>query len=270
MRRLLVVAALAVAAVAHAQERVRTVAQIPTSPAGVIEVFARSSDGMHVGLGDGVFTYNCGSASFDAVRRWISGARALADTNIAVLKNEVVILKFDYLPGCDFDLTREAAGRGGAFHFNSTTDYSVGSINLRTDRNGFLRFLSALDTAAAAAYQMGVADKTKETEEGLANQNYFEYQVEKPVMAVPGSPSPRYPDIMKSSGIEGEVVAAFVVDTMGRADISSLKIIKSTLEPFAEAVRTALPLMRFQAAETGGKKVRQLVEETFTLSPGKP
>jgi hypothetical protein len=57
---------------------------------------------------------------------------------------------------------------------------------------------------------------------------------------------------------------------MGRADISSLKIIKSTLEPFAEAVRTALPLMRFQSAETGGKKVRQLVEQTFTLSPGKP
>jgi TonB family protein len=269
MRRLILIAALPVAIAAHAQERIRTIAQIPTTP-GVIEVLARTSDGVHIGLWDGVFTYNCGSASFDAVRNWVATAHALADTNVAVAKDEIVVLKAEYFPGCSFDLTREAAGRTGRFHFNSITDYGAGSINIRTDRRGFLHFLSALDTAAAAAYQMGVADKTKETEERLANQTYFEYQVEKPVMTVPGSPSPRYPDILKSAGVEGEVVVTFVVDTTGRADVSSLKIIRATHELFAAAVRTALPAMRFLPAEVGGKKVRQLVQEPFTFPPVKP
>ena len=100
----------------------------------------------------------------------------------------------------------------------------------------------------------------------VENQTYFEYQVEKPVMAVPGSPSPRYPDILKSAGVEGEVVVAFVVDTTGRADINSLKILKSTHELFAAAVRTALPQMRFLPAEVGGKKVKQLVQQPFAFN----
>jgi protein TonB len=100
----------------------------------------------------------------------------------------------------------------------------------------------------------------------VENQTYFEYQVEKPVMAVPGSPAPRYPDILKSAGVEGEVVVAFVVDTTGRADIGSLKILKSTHELFAAAVRTALPQMRFLPAEVGGKKVKQLVQQPFAFN----
>jgi protein TonB len=100
----------------------------------------------------------------------------------------------------------------------------------------------------------------------VENQTYFEYQVEKPVMAVPGSPAPRYPDILKSAGVEGEVVVAFVVDTTGRADVSSLKILKATHELFAAAVRTALPSMRFLPAEVGGKKVKQLVQQPFVFN----
>ena len=100
----------------------------------------------------------------------------------------------------------------------------------------------------------------------VENQTYFEYQVEKPVMAVPGSPTPRYPDILKSAGVEGEVVVAFVVDTTGRADVSSLKILKATHELFAAAVRTALPSMRFLPAEVGGKKVKQLVQQPFVFN----
>jgi protein TonB len=98
------------------------------------------------------------------------------------------------------------------------------------------------------------------------NQTYFEYQVEKPVMPVPGSPAPRYPDILKSAGVEGEVVVTFVVDTTGRADQASLKILKSTHELFAAAVRTALPSMRFLPAEIGGKKVKQQVQQPFVFN----
>ena len=100
----------------------------------------------------------------------------------------------------------------------------------------------------------------------VENQTYFEYQVEKPVMAVPGSPQPRYPDILKSAGVEGEVVLSFVVDTTGRIDLTKVTVLKSTHELFLAAVKTALPGMRFLPAEVGGKKVKQLVQQPFAFN----
>ena len=95
------------------------------------------------------------------------------------------------------------------------------------------------------------------------NQTFFEFQVEKPVVQVPGTASPRYPEVLRSSGVEGEVQAQFVVGEEGRADPSTLKILKSSNDLFSSAVRNALPNMRFYAAEVGGKKVKQLVQQTF-------
>jgi beta-lactamase regulating signal transducer with metallopeptidase domain len=92
---------------------------------------------------------------------------------------------------------------------------------------------------------------------------YFEYQVEHPVMAVPGSASPVYPGILKLAGVEGETLTSFVVDTTGLADVTSLKIIKTTHQLFANAVAAALPNMRFTAALVGGRKVKQLVMQPF-------
>ena len=86
-------------------------------------------------------------------------------------------------------------------------------------------------------------------------------------MAVPGSPTPRYPDILKSAGVEGEVVVAFVVDTTGRAEVGTLKILKSTHELFAAGrAERRLPSMRFLPAEVGGKKVKQLVQQPFVFN----
>jgi TonB family protein len=83
------------------------------------------------------------------------------------------------------------------------------------------------------------------------------------VRSVPGSPAPRYPDILKQSGVEGEVTVAFVVDSTGFADARSLKIVASSHELFANAVRTVLPEMKFLPADMNGRKVRQLVRQTF-------
>jgi len=95
------------------------------------------------------------------------------------------------------------------------------------------------------------------------DQPYFEFQVEKPVQQIPGTGIPRYPDPLRSSGVEGEVQAQFVVNEDGRAESSSFKVLKATNELFASAVRAALPQMRFYAAEVGGHKVRQLVQQSF-------
>jgi protein TonB len=99
-----------------------------------------------------------------------------------------------------------------------------------------------------------------------SDQPLFEFQVEKPAMASPGSPNPRYPDILRSAGVEGEVLVQFVVDTLGRAEVGTFKVLRTSHELFAAAVRNTLPNMRFIPAEVGGRKVKQLVQQPFVFA----
>jgi TonB family protein len=100
-------------------------------------------------------------------------------------------------------------------------------------------------------------------------QPFLEYQVDEPVKTVPGSAVPLYPPDLKARKVDGEVVVAFVVDTAGLAEVTTLKILKSTNELFTEAVRAALPEMRFVAAMVAGRKVRQLVQQPFVFNISK-
>jgi len=102
-----------------------------------------------------------------------------------------------------------------------------------------------------------------------SDQPYFEFQVEKPVVPAPGSVAPRYPDMLRQAGVEGEVLAQFVVDTTGKAEAGSLKILKSSHDMFVQSVKNALPNMKFIPAEVGGRKVKQLVQQPFTFSISK-
>lgn len=90
--------------------------------------------------------------------------------------------------------------------------------------------------------------------------------VEKPVVRAPGSPGPRYPEFLRSSGATGDVLVQFVVDTAGRAIVTTFKVISTTNELFAQAVERALPAMRFVPAEARGRKVRQLVQQAFAFA----
>jgi protein TonB len=87
-------------------------------------------------------------------------------------------------------------------------------------------------------------------------------------MAVPydDNPRPRYPFSLLSMGVEGNVVVQFVVDSGGKADMRSLRVLRSTHELFTRAVRAVLPRLRFLPAEVGGSKVEVLVEQPFQFS----
>jgi protein TonB len=113
----------------------------------------------------------------------------------------------------------------------------------------------------------GVGDKAPPPVQ--SDQPFFEFQVEKPVTALPGSPPPRYPDILRQAGVEGEVLAQFIVDTTGRAEMNSFKVLKTSHDLFGNAVKNALPAMRFIPAEVGGRKVRQLVQQPFSFGIAK-
>jgi TonB family protein len=98
------------------------------------------------------------------------------------------------------------------------------------------------------------------------NQSYFEFQVEKTAELAPGNSAPRYPDMLRSANVEGAVLAQFVVDTTGRVDMSTVKVLKTTHDLFTNSVKLALSDIKFSPALVGGRKVKQLVQMTFPFS----
>jgi len=125
-----------------------------------------------------------------------------------------------------------------------------------TDPNDFVR-------RATTPVEPGAGVKTTAP---TADNSYFAFQVEKPAAQAPNSATPAYPDILRQAGVEGEALVSFVVDTAGRIDVASFKVVRSTHELFAVAVRNALPRMRFLPAEIGDRKVRQLVQQPFSFA----
>jgi TonB family protein len=88
-------------------------------------------------------------------------------------------------------------------------------------------------------------------------------QVDNPVERDPTSTEPEFPKQLLTAGIAGQVTARFVVDTMGVVDMASYTVIQYSRPEFEDAVRGALPGMRFTPATQGGRLVRQWVEQTF-------
>jgi TonB family protein len=139
---------------------------------------------------------------------------------------------------------------------------------------GLLRCAEPVATPVARASDSAIARKAQRRgDRGPAmvssNQTYFEFQVERQVLPMPGNPWPRYPDLLRKANIQGDVLAQFVVDTLGRPMMDSFKVLKSSHDLFTAAVKNALPNMRFHAAEVGGKAVKQLVQMPFQFSLSK-
>jgi TonB family protein len=93
-----------------------------------------------------------------------------------------------------------------------------------------------------------------------------EFQVDEPARQIPGSGMLRYPPSMRTANREGEVYAQFVVDERGLVDMATFEVRTSTDPAFTEAVRAALPTMRFRPAIVKGRAVKQLVEQPFTFA----
>ncbi len=92
---------------------------------------------------------------------------------------------------------------------------------------------------------------------------YSILEVDESAARVDGSAAPVYPTALMNEGKEGEVMMRYVVDTSGRADPSSLEVLRSTHPAFTLSVRQALAGMRFAPASVEGRRVRQLVEQRF-------
>lgn len=113
------------------------------------------------------------------------------------------------------------------------------------------------------------AEGSNGTKEGAAggvdtNKNYAEFEVERQVSAISGT-NVSYPEGMRSSGVEGQVLAEFVVDENGRVETGTFKILNSTNDIFTQAVKNSLSRMRFRPAQIGKTNVSQVVQQAFVF-----
>lgn len=94
--------------------------------------------------------------------------------------------------------------------------------------------------------------------------------VDRMVVPSPENPAPGYPRALRSAALEGAVVVVFVVDSSGRVEDGSVRVLEATHPQFADAVRRWLPRTRYVPAEIRGTRVRQLVQQRveFTLRAG--
>jgi TonB family protein len=139
---------------------------------------------------------------------------------------------------------------------DGTTNASATPVRVREPGDAGRLRASVARVTQAAAYVPG--------------QVYFDFQVDRPVRPAPGVALPVFPDSLKRLGIGGDVIVQFVVDTNGLADIASLKVVKSPHAALTDAVRGAVPEMRYLPAEIGGKKVKQLVSQPFSFGVPAP
>jgi len=123
-------------------------------------------------------------------------------------------------------------------------------------------------TASVVVAQSDLSGPTPSFPPG-AERVYYEFQVEKPVGLVTGA-TPHYPDSLRARNIEGMVFLQFVVDTTGRADMTTVKALRSTDTLFTSAVTAVLPAMRFSPATIRSLKVRQLVQQPFQFTISSP
>ena len=118
----------------------------------------------------------------------------------------------------------------------------------------------------AASSPIGAAVPGTGSAQALGSQVFQVDQVERAVAPYPDNVPPRYPPALQSAAVDGEVVAQFGVDTLGKVELPSIKIVRSSHDLFERAVRDALARARFHAAQIGGVRVRQLVEQRFAFS----
>ncbi len=77
---------------------------------------------------------------------------------------------------------------------------------------------------------------------------------------------PRYPDPLRAAGIEGEVVAMFVIDSAGRVDVKSVRILRATDARFVASVVATLRDSRFAPGRVDGRAVATLVQRSFRFA----
>ena len=90
-------------------------------------------------------------------------------------------------------------------------------------------------------------------------------EVDVPAAVVSGQRGPAYPEALRMMGVEGRVVARFIIGRNGLVE-SDPTIVSATDEQFAASVKRYLATARYRAATKNGEPVRQLAEQEFDFT----
>ena len=90
-------------------------------------------------------------------------------------------------------------------------------------------------------------------------------EVDVAAAALAGQRGPAYPEGLRMMGVEGRVVARFIIGKNGRVE-NDPTIVSATDDQFANSVRHYLATARYRAATKNGEPVRQLAEQEFDFA----
>ena len=91
---------------------------------------------------------------------------------------------------------------------------------------------------------------------------------ETPQVENPAACQPKFPAVMQSAGIPGKVVMQFVVNTDGKIDPGTLKVVSSTHKAFEDPAKEALGRCSFKPGKSRGQPVRVLVQQSMSFKLG--
>jgi protein TonB len=103
----------------------------------------------------------------------------------------------------------------------------------------------------------------------VTDQPYLEAVVEERPDLLQGSCRElRYPEILRQAGIEGRVLVEFIIDTLGRAERGSIRIVNSPHQLFEAPSREVVASCRFRPGRISGRAVRVRVQQpiNFTIT----
>lgn len=99
---------------------------------------------------------------------------------------------------------------------------------------------------------------------GPADSTYLAGEVDQAVTVLKAVP-PEYPRVMAAAGLSGEVRVEFVVDTTGKCEPRSARVVTSTAQAFEGPAIDAVVATVYRAARVRGQAVRQLVQQRVTF-----
>jgi hypothetical protein len=157
--------------------------------------------------------------------------------------------------------------RGAAPSFEQIRYLAIGS---GTETDGVANSRKKFDKhgdfgmpAIAGAKAMPAVPAMNVPEPALPDNAYSVLDVDSAAVRDPDSAAPAYPPVMMLKSIEGHANMRFVIDTTGIIDLSTVTLLDASHAEFVQAVREAMPKMRFHPAKMGLHAVRQLAEQLF-------
>jgi protein TonB len=99
------------------------------------------------------------------------------------------------------------------------------------------------------------------------DQVYSTLQVDQPPALLSAPPLDRdYPTLLRQAGIKGRVVIEAVIDTTGKAELTSIEVVQTPHPGFNEAAKRWMTRALFRPARKDGKPVRVLVRQAIDYS----